>query len=193
MSTIAIDSTGLVAFDSQTTDSSSGFAFNSDQLKVREFHDFGLVGVVGNAGMVERVCGWLRSGAHERDIPSGEFLAIWLDYSSTIRLYDSDNKGLFVSPPAPYAIGSGGKYAMGAMAAGLSAFEAVAIAKRFDLYTGGDIHCINMTEIIRERNEQLKQSDTIIQGGAIGRLADVHGSGTGGVGQPWSRAWTGAE
>jgi ATP-dependent protease HslVU (ClpYQ) peptidase subunit len=38
-----------------------------------------------------------------------------------------------------YAIGSGGPYAMGAMAMGATPEEAVAIASRFDPGTGGDV------------------------------------------------------
>ena len=40
---------------------------------------------------------------------------------------------------APYAMGSGGSYALGAMASGLSAPEAVAIACRYDVFSGGCI------------------------------------------------------
>ncbi len=39
-----------------------------------------------------------------------------------------------------YAIGSGAKVALGAMACGKSAIEAVRIAARFDPYTGGRIN-----------------------------------------------------
>lgn len=43
-----------------------------------------------------------------------------------------------------YAIGSGGPYAMGAMAMGATPEEAVAIASRFDPGTGGEVEVFNL-------------------------------------------------
>ena len=45
------------------------------------------------------------------------------------------------------AIGSGGTYAMGAMGAGLSAADAVRVARRFDANTGGNVIRLNLTQI----------------------------------------------
>jgi 20S proteasome alpha/beta subunit len=43
-----------------------------------------------------------------------------------------------------FAEGSGAKYAMGAMAAGATAAEAVAIAIRYDAYSGGEIQTLTL-------------------------------------------------
>ena len=51
-----------------------------------------------------------------------------------------DDHGWDAMPlPEFYAVGSGGPIALGAMAAGASAAEAVACAARFDVYSGGSI------------------------------------------------------
>lgn len=44
----------------------------------------------------------------------------------------------------PYAIGSGEEYAMGAMLAGCSALEAVKIAAKLDVYTGGPVRTLTV-------------------------------------------------
>jgi ATP-dependent HslUV protease subunit HslV len=43
-----------------------------------------------------------------------------------------------------YALGSGQEYAYGAMAMGASAIEAVKIAMRFDVKTGGDVTAVSL-------------------------------------------------
>ncbi len=48
--------------------------------------------------------------------------------------------------PYPQAFGSGATYAMGAMAAGASPWEAIEIASRLDAYTGGPIQQVNLAQ-----------------------------------------------
>jgi ATP-dependent protease HslVU (ClpYQ) peptidase subunit len=55
------------------------------------------------------------------------------------KVYQSASLCQFVEVGKPYAIGSGGSYAMGAMLAGATAKEAVKIAMKLDVDTGGKI------------------------------------------------------
>ncbi|EQB1369305.1 hypothetical protein ACYB2G_003780 [Salmonella enterica subsp. enterica serovar Chester] len=49
---------------------------------------------------------------------------------------------VFVEPP--YAIGSGAHYALGALGAGVDAPTAVEVAKRYDLYSGGQTQTLKL-------------------------------------------------
>lgn len=51
----------------------------------------------------------------------------------------NDNWVSFVSDIDPMAWGSGEEYALGAMEAGADALEAIEIAKRYDIQTGGNV------------------------------------------------------
>lgn len=51
-------------------------------------------------------------------------------------------------PSGVFAIGSGADYAMGAMLAGKSPREAIAIASRCDVWTGGDIQEVVIAEAV---------------------------------------------
>lgn len=57
-----------------------------------------------------------------------------------------------------YAVGSGAKVALGAMAAGKSAIEAVRIATRYDPYTGGRIvhDTLHKAEVLRDGRKAKK-------------------------------------
>lgn len=57
-----------------------------------------------------------------------------------------------------YAVGSGAKVALGAMACGKSAVEAVRIAARFDPYTGGRINSETLVraEVTRDRKKVVR-------------------------------------
>jgi len=58
-----------------------------------------------------------------------------------------------------YAIGSGAKVALGAMACGKSAIEAVRIAARYDPYTGGRIvsETLEKAEVKRDRKKAVRE------------------------------------
>lgn len=49
---------------------------------------------------------------------------------------------VFVEPP--YAVGSGAQYALGALGAGVDAPTAVEVAKRYDLYSGGQTQTLKL-------------------------------------------------
>lgn len=102
--------------------------------------------VLSGAGYMDdlaEVAAWLTAGGDERDKPvigddDTDFLLVdgakcyWLTcpFLRPIEVLDG-----------MAAIGSGSAYALGAMAAGKSAAEAVEIAARFDPHTGGGVDC----------------------------------------------------
>jgi len=71
------------------------------------------------------------------DIPShAEFDLLLIDRD---KCYFASGDLEFTEVPSPYAIGSGSEYALGAVAAGATAEEAIVIASRFDLFTNNDM------------------------------------------------------
>lgn len=54
----------------------------------------------------------------------------------------------------PFATGSGGSFAIGAMFAGKSAVEAVEIAKKSDIYSGGDVSYVRLWGVDRKKRKR---------------------------------------
>lgn len=99
--------------------------------------------------MRESLIAWHLAGADPAKLPPAE-KADWnllvVDPDS-IQLYSSDVPyPIDVKPP--FAIGSGEKYALGAMDGGLSPAEAVLAASKRDPYTGGNIQAIDILEAL---------------------------------------------
>ncbi|AFQ96730.1 peptidase HslV family [Erwinia phage phiEaH2] len=63
--------------------------------------------------------------------------------------YENDEMPWLTKVAAPIAVGSGAEFAIGAMAAGASAGDAVSIAARFDVNTGGEIREISHEALSR--------------------------------------------
>jgi hypothetical protein len=112
-----------------------------------------LVGAVGSAGFARKFLDWVRSGRGGSgfdigpdNIPDGGSAFIIL--YDAVREWDSGCKG---GPPlkiaAPfYAWGSGAAVALGAMAAGASAEEAVKIAIQYDVSSAGAVQVLRAGE-----------------------------------------------
>lgn len=60
-----------------------------------------------------------------------------------------------------HAIGSGGPYALGAMAAGKSSSEAVAVASNLDVFTGGLIHSVNVEKRCSVTPKQTRKTNGV--------------------------------
>lgn len=137
MTTIAYRA-GVLAADSQV---STGNIREGTATKARKFGRI-LAGGAGTAAIMERFFDWVRNGLEGEDPWRGEETG-----NGFVVLPD----GLIVcwgkNGPWPvrtdfWAIGSGSDIAMGAMAAGASAEEAVALVAKHDLYTGGPIRVL---------------------------------------------------
>lgn len=144
MTTIAYKN-GIIASDSRIVDSEAGTCGTIRKIsKV----DNCLIGACGNAELVA----WFLNNFNGR-----MFNKVNHNPQTTICNHrDDEFQGLIVSPRGkvfmieaslmPFeittkqvAVGSGAAYAMGAMAAGKSAAEAVTIAMKFDMNSGGKV------------------------------------------------------
>lgn len=115
-------------------------AGHATKRKIHRLEDGRLVGistsVVGASSMLMQ---WIKEGADpasaifEKTAPD-EFAILIVELDGTLTYYDD---GLWPQHPEPtvFAIGSGRSYALGAMAAGKTAAEAIDIAAFFDPFT----------------------------------------------------------
>lgn len=135
---------GIVAADSQSTAAFKRF----DVVKIHRVSAGPFSGwVFGGAGKLSLVMKMLCQ------IETGSLESLEADTSDDTSAY-----GLLVGPKVsyrldstsmipmkfkgPYAIGSGEEFAMGAMLAGSTAAEAVKIASKLDVYTGGPVRTL---------------------------------------------------
>lgn len=107
-----------------------------------------LVGISSNSvGADTLLLDWIARGAPlptSGDMRPDEFVILALAPDGSLYLAN-DNLG-FSGPitSAYYAIGSGADFALGAMAMGASAAQAVATAALFDPHTGGAVHTLKL-------------------------------------------------
>lgn len=131
--TIAFDGT-MIAFDSQTTE--GNLKYFAPRLKVKRVGKH-LVGTAGDVEAGMKFKDWFADQSKKfPDISELQILII--DPQGKPFTYGAS--GARIELPTPTSIGSGGDIALGAMHAGKTAKEAVEIASRCDLYTGGEVH-----------------------------------------------------
>jgi len=139
---------GVLAADSQVTYGEDGSArthsckklFRKTVTQGKKSYDV-VIATAGESSPGLVFVDWFGSGKPVPDIflhLGGDFLCLVLTPQGLFE-YDVYCRGEEVMDDF-YAIGSGAKVALGAMACGKSAIEAVRIAARFDPYTGGRIY-----------------------------------------------------
>ncbi len=119
--------------------------------KIHRLPDGGLLGVSSTEpGVPEAFVAWMAAGGSIDELERmGERLnlqALHVNAAGNV-FYYSDN--FIPSGPlfAPFfAIGSGGKYALGAMTCGATADGAIAAAMQHDLWTGGEVMQVPLVE-----------------------------------------------
>lgn len=138
MTTIAYKD-GVLASD--TLGTSGGLR---DCNRIQKVHKVGplLVAGAGASALCARFTEWVRAGM-KGDSPwtgneGGNSLIIMPD--DTILVFGMNGPWRVKQPV--YAMGSGESLALGAMAAGASAEQAVEIAMRYDIYSGGEIRTV---------------------------------------------------
>lgn len=135
---------GIVAADSQSTAAFKRF----DVVKIHRVESGPFSGwVFGGAGklsLVMRMLGQIETGSLEpleadnTDETSAYGLLVGPKLS-----YRIDSTSMIpMKFKGPYAIGSGEEFAMGAMLAGSTAADAVRIASKLDVYTGGPVRTL---------------------------------------------------
>ena len=153
MTTIATDG-HIVAADSMTT-RPGGFREPGNYRKLHPVETTSgqrwIVAVAGDMSMVEPLKQWVLDGARAQDIPFRE------DRHADWHLWVFKPEGLFeamASAPrlcpchTPNAIGSGARFAIGAFAMGATPQQAVEVAMRFDIYSGGEVEVIDIAEAL---------------------------------------------
>lgn len=161
MTTIAFDGNTLAA-DSQTTQENIRLSNSAVKIftRVAQSDDWAIegkritaFGVAGNLHAANDLRRAMETFAgHKAGDPFAKgitfaFIAIAEDRTVFVGgKYSDDDRSWVVEAQAPVAVGSGGDFAMGAMAAGATAEQAVEIAARFDVNTGGLVQAINLAK-----------------------------------------------
>ena len=134
MTTIAYRD-GILAADTRMT---QGSALVGNVVKiVRRKKDGALAGGAGDCSWVQSFHRWVLRGEKGDLDPPGDDSKGLLITRKKIELFEASGPVEF-NPPF-FAMGSGRDFAMGAMAAGASAEEAVRLAMQLDAFTGGDV------------------------------------------------------
>lgn len=113
-----------------------------------------MLAVSGVLWVIEPLIEWIEAGASQDDIPhcilhaAKDFSCIMIDDEGTVWEF---NNGYFLRCGVEYiAIGSGQMFALGAMAAGADAPEAVAASMKHDKATGGAITICTVADLKTE-------------------------------------------
>lgn len=140
MTTIAVKN-GVMAFDSKITEDGGHVGYMNKGRKTSKF----LVATCGSVEDGEAFMDWLAAGGVAADKKLfgldrnlDDFLAIAINKTGKVFRYEGRLYPFVMEAPF-FALGSGAPYAMGAMAFGASAAQAVKIASKFDLATGGTV------------------------------------------------------
>lgn len=136
MTTIATDGKSM-AGDGQVQDHCD-MIVATDRHKVFRLSDGRIVGAAGNSADAHAWCKWLDNNKDGPcPIQSEQFAGLILQCDGSVLWVD--HKGREELTPTPCAIGSGQEIAIGAMDAGATPDQAVAIACKRDIYSGGTI------------------------------------------------------
>lgn len=137
MTTIATDGKRMAADTWQTGNYIDQFA-----LQKMEVIEGTLVGVSGSPLHALLFFEWLREGnSNDEPILGKAFRALRV---SSLGVWFWDKQLTPVEVGAPAAIGSGARFAMGAMLAGATPEEAVRVAMELDPFTGGEVKCLTL-------------------------------------------------
>lgn len=136
MTTIAYKE-GILAADSQVTYEGTS---DSTMTKIARNALGDLCGASGSACYMYAFLRWFEGGEKgEAPTPTENDGGIVVRTDGTIECYEHPGPCPFTVTAKAYAVGSGRKLALGAMAFGASAEEAIKVAAQFDIYTSGKV------------------------------------------------------
>ena|ERR1700677_2196665 len=120
--------------------------FSCYEPKIVHAPDGSLVGATGATGDCHFLKAWVRDGMDFAKKPrfswadvSSDNSILWLWLRTDGKVHMGDCTMLHWPVPQPVVIGSGAALATGAMAAGMSLYDAVTMAVRRSPYLGGDV------------------------------------------------------
>jgi ATP-dependent protease HslVU (ClpYQ) peptidase subunit len=135
MTTVAYDGYTL-AGDSLATYGDTKLDIPIPKVQVLYNNKWKAMAWCGQMSQAEKVKEWIIHSGQEKPETEG----------CRFMLIDQDNKPWLMDQhlipvplPIPFALGNGENFAIGAMAAGKSAKEAIEIASKYDAFTGGEI------------------------------------------------------
>jgi len=138
-----------IAFDGKTlaADSLAIGGATSPHRIAQKIFDIGggvFVAIAGTLGEGAKFAAWYVEGADIAapalpDLKDSSVLVVSEKHS-----YEFDETLMPLPVRAPCAIGSGGEVALGAMMAGATASEAVKIACKVDIHSGGRVRCVEV-------------------------------------------------
>jgi hypothetical protein len=139
MTTIAFDGTHVVA-DTQITGTYKQFGYKKLHMITLNRKKV-IVGGAGLANKIPSFIQWLLEGA---DPDTWDAVFGGEEFSGVVfhadGIVDEYNEGGYpVKQSGMYAVGSGNRFAMGAMMVGATAMEAVEATKKLDVNTGGEL------------------------------------------------------
>lgn len=116
----------------------------------------------GAAALIDPLIQWHHDGCDVKALPPCDHDGGW-----SMVVCDADGVHLYTSKAPfrdvlelPFALGTGGDYAMGAMLAGATPEEAVHIACKLDNGSGGEIQVIDIEEVRRAHLAETEQRAT---------------------------------
>jgi ATP-dependent protease HslVU (ClpYQ) peptidase subunit len=174
MTTIIVTEDNKMYADSQST--MGNFISSEDEVKIENINGF-LVGAAGRWSSCLAFREWFAStqdiveaaksfptAAEHMVYPTPDnkdddfqFNALVLDPEGVLTLFEGNFAAYVVEKP--FAIGTGGEYALCALDAGASGEEALAVAMKRDVYTGGSIHFLSLDSEDEELSEEGVESD----------------------------------
>lgn len=148
MTTIAYKD-GVMASDSKIHWQNN--AFEDNELKIRRLASGDLIGIAGDSGDLDFMSDYCQGLCDKKDMPDNLDSYIIVCEKRTGKVYIMEEKLKRIDVGESYAIGSGMQYALAAMECGKTAIEAVKIASKFDPWTGGKIHWLELNQKNGER------------------------------------------
>lgn len=133
---------GVLAADSGVQ--SRGTRIGSVQ-KVFKAKDGSLLAYAGDANLAADVAEWVDGGLRHDSVPdtADRGTILWVQPDGSVHIIDGGGKPYPVEAPF-YAEGSGEDLALGAMAAGASAVQAIEIAIHFDSGSSGPVQFVEL-------------------------------------------------
>lgn len=145
MTTIVTDGRAFYADSRVSNDAARIFNQQAAKVVIRGTKGYAFSGPLA---LMHPVIDWYEDGADPEKIPASPEWTLWvvIDRKDVFELTrDIPYPDLIVT--FPEAIGSGARYALGAMAAGAVPTRAIQIAAMFDARTGGPINTLKFDEI----------------------------------------------
>jgi hypothetical protein len=145
MTTIAYRNGELVSDSRAYSGGATAIGFKQ---KTYRLPDGGMIGISTTVpGLSEEVAVWMsedRNPDHAPTVESPVLTILWITPAGDV--YMALDSYRFTGPLTGnfFAIGSGDHYALGAMACGVSALEAVKVAKQLDIWTDGELNCMKL-------------------------------------------------